>query len=264
MAKAILYDSTKCTGCRGCQVACKQWNGLLAEETINRGTYENPPDLSPDTWIKMKFREHDDPNAPGGLTWLFTRQACMHCTDAACVKVCPSGALSHNPLGFVQYQKDKCTGCGYCVEFCPFEVPRMRGSKITGIRKMEKCLFCADRVSEGYEPACVKACPTEALQFGNRRELLAIGWQRVEAIKETYPQARLYGANEMGGLHVMYVLPYPPEVHGLPANPQPPAAAMVHDVIQWVGVGAAVAVAAGLGLNLMVTRARMISEQEGK
>lgn len=262
--KAILYDSTKCTACRGCQSACKQWNGLEAETTTNRGTYENPPDLSPDTWVKIKFDEQEDSNVPGGLSWVFTRQSCMHCSEAACVKVCPSGALYHHHLGFVDLNKDKCTGCGYCIEACPFSVPRAKGSDVTGLRKVDKCILCGDRVVNGYEPACVKTCPTGALQFGERDKLLSAGYQRVQEIRSMYPQARLYGANELGGLSVMYVLPYSPEVHGLPVDPQVPAAASAHDVVQWVGIGAAVAVAAGMGLNLMVTRARMISEQEGK
>ena len=104
--KAILYDATKCTGCRGCQVACKAWNDLEAEETTNSGTYENPPDLSPNTWLKMQFEEVVDTDAPGGLSWLFTRRACMHCSDAGCVKVCPTGALHYHELGFVAYDKD--------------------------------------------------------------------------------------------------------------------------------------------------------------
>src|SRR4030042_6223156 len=110
--KAILYDSSKCTACRGCQVACKQWWGLEGETTTNRGTYENPPDLSPDTWVKIRFNEVP---RNGSIDWVFTRRACMHCTEAACVKVCPTGALYHHPLGFVAYNKDICSGCGSMV-----------------------------------------------------------------------------------------------------------------------------------------------------
>ena len=106
--KAILYDSTKCTACRGCQVACKQWWGLEADKTEFWGTYENPRDLTADTWIKIRFNEISNGN--GGVDWIFTRQSCMHCTDAACVKVCPTKALYYHPLGFVAYDKDLCSG----------------------------------------------------------------------------------------------------------------------------------------------------------
>src|SRR4030065_2102609 len=118
--KAILYDSSKCTACRGCMVACKQGWGLEGEKTSNFGSYENPRDLSYNTWLKIRFNEIESKRS-GGVDWIFTRQACMHCTDAACVKVCPSGALYHDASGNgnVAYNADICTGCGYCSEFCP-------------------------------------------------------------------------------------------------------------------------------------------------
>ena len=123
MAKAILFDSTKCTACRGCQVACKQWNNLEADETVNTGTYENPPDLSSRTWLKMRFNEKE---TDGKMEWLFTRRACMHCTEAGCVKVCPTGAVFHHEEGFVAYNKDICSGCGYCVDYCAYDVLKLK------------------------------------------------------------------------------------------------------------------------------------------
>jgi formate dehydrogenase iron-sulfur subunit len=253
--KAILYDPSKCTACRGCQVACKQWWGLEGEKTTNRGTYENPPDLSYNTWVKIRFNEVESKKT-GGVDWVFSRQSCMHCTDAACVHVCPSGALYHHPSGAVAFNEDLCTGCGYCVEFCPFNVPRARGTSATVIRKINKCIMCLDRISNGLEPSCVKTCPSGALQFGDRQEMVALGKQRVQEIKSTYPDAYLYGENELGGLHLLFVLMYPPEVHGLPAQPDVPVAAVAADnIIRPVGYALAGIVAVGLGLNYIVSRA---------
>jgi len=269
--KAILYDATRCTACRGCQAACKQWNENdegEGEKTVNRGSYENPPDLSPQTWIKMEFREYD---TAGGIRWLFSRRACMHCTDAGCVKVCPNGSLYHHELGFVAYNKDTCTGCGYCIEACPFNVPRSERNLLTGIAKMDKCTFCTtpglDRIAEGWEPACVKTCPTNALIYGDRDELVTEGKKRVQALKaKGYSNAYFYGDKELDGLHVMYVLDDSPEVYGLPANPQISAATIAwQDVIQPLGWALGGLTLVGLGINYLVAReAKLTKELPGK
>ena len=257
--KAILYDATKCTACRGCQVACKQWNDLPGELTTNRGTYENPPDLSENTWLKMRFTEIGD--TPENFRWLFARRACMHCTDAACVEVCPTKALYHHELGFVAYKRELCSGCGYCVEACPFDVPRSGGGgggAVHGVRTMSKCIFCEDRITNGEEPACVKTCPTGALTYGDRSDLLVEGQARVASLKSTYPNAYLYGEKELNGLHVLYVLDDMPDVYGLPVNPQIPVAATVwQDVLQPIGWGVAGLAALGLGLNYVVARRKI-------
>lgn len=260
--KIILYDESKCTACRGCQVACKQWNSLPGEITTNKGSYENPPDLSVDTWLKIKFKEV---YRSGSLAWLFTRRACMHCTDAGCVNVCPTGALYHHEMGFVAYDKGLCSGCGYCVEACPFKVPRVSGSKLTGAVKVDKCIFCQERVVHGLEPACVNTCPTGALNFGDRLKMLNEAQKRVNVIKTAYPNASLYGATQLGGLHVIYVLTDSIDQHGLPANPKISGVVTAwQDILQPVGYVAVGVVAVGLGLNYMVARARMIREKEGK
>jgi formate dehydrogenase iron-sulfur subunit len=269
--KAILYDATRCTACRGCQIACKQWNendeAMPTEDngvdSRNRGSYENPPDLSPSTWLKIRFTEVED---NGQVRWLFTRQACMHCTDAACVRVCPNGSLSHHPLGFVAYNKDTCTGCGYCADACPFHIPRSNRVIWSGQAKMDKCTFCTtpglDRIAEGWEPACVKTCPTKALQYGDRDDLVAEGRARVAELKDKgYSQANLYGENELGGLHVMYVLNDTPATYGLPEDPQVSAAVIAwKDVIQPVGWAVGGLAILGLGMNWLVARANIKRE----
>ena len=271
--KAILYDATRCTACRGCQAACKQWNENdeaiptieNGVQSVNQGSYENPPDLSPQTWLKMEFREI----APGGkVRWLFTRRACMHCTDAACIKVCPNGSLYRHESGFVAYNKDTCTGCGYCIEACPFDVPRSERNIITGIAKMDKCTLCTtaglDRLAEGYEPACVKTCPPDALQYGDRSALVAEGQKRVAALQtKGWSNATLYGENELGGLHVMYVLDDHPGVYGLPVDPRISAATIAwQDVIQPLGWTIGGVTILGLGFNWLVARANVNKEKE--
>jgi formate dehydrogenase iron-sulfur subunit len=277
--KAILFDATKCTGCRGCQVACKGWNDLEAEETTNRGTIENPPELSPKTWLKMTFIEHEDNNAPGELAWLFTRRACMHCTKASCVDICPTHALHHHVLGFVAYDKDKCSGCGYCINNCPFKVPQAPTGGLTTERHIDKCLFCADRVANdalaeekasNAMPACVKSCNPGALRFGDRDELIALAEARVVELQgkdngDRFPDANLYGKDELGGLHVMYVLPYKPEVHGLPANPKVPVTtSLLQDILPPIGLAVVGAAVAGMGFNYFVARVRANRNKEEK
>jgi formate dehydrogenase iron-sulfur subunit len=265
--KAILYDASKCTACRGCQVACKSWNEREAEKTINNGTLENPPDLSPQTWLKMELREVGN---NGDLRWLFTRRSCMHCTDAACVKVCPTGALYYHPLGFVSYDRGKCSSCGYCKEFCPFDVPRLDTNLGSGLGRMDKCTACTtlglNRIDEGYAPACVKTCPTGALTYGDRETMLTTGQARVqELIVKGYKNAYLYGEKEVGGTHVLYVLDDSPSVYGMVENPKVPGAAIAwQDVIKPLGYAAVGLVGIGLLLNLMVARAKMLNGKEEK
>ena len=264
--KAILFDATKCTACRGCQVACKSWNEREAVKTTCQGTVENPPDLSTQTWLKMEFREVGN---NGDLRWLFTRRSCMHCTEAGCVKVCPTGALFYHPDGFVSYDKNKCSGCGYCSQFCPFNVPRLNTNRVTGKGAMDKCTACTtsglDRIDNGFQPACVKTCPTGALTYGDRQELVATGRDRIQQlIVQGRTNAYLYGEKEVGGTHVLYVLDDSPSVYGIVENPEVPVAATAwQDILKPIGYAAAGLAALGLLLNVMVARAKLLSKEKG-
>ena len=211
--KATLIDVSKCMACRGCQVACKEWNQLPADSTKNTGTYENPPDLSPNTVTRVLFRET---STDGDLKWLFRKHQCMHCTQAACVELCPSNAAQKNEFGFTEIDPKRCIGCGVCEKFCPFEVPRVDEET----NKAKKCWFCLDRVSNGLEPACVKTCPTGALKFGDRRELLDYAHKVMAQSKNS--KTNLYGETELNGLHVLYLLQEDPVVYQLPKRPEVP------------------------------------------
>lgn len=232
--KTILYDSTKCTACRACQVACKQWNQNDAEsDTVNRGSYENPPTLSSNTWMRILFNEQFKDNR---MTWLFAKHQCMHCQDAACVEVCPPKATSHEeyktPDGSVVKRvvtdPQRCIGCNYCRVACPFDVPGY-SQKEKGIMR---CTMCFDRATSGKAgytiPACVKTCAPGALTYGNRAEMIATATARVASLKRSgYPGARLYGVKELDGLNYLYVLTEEPAAYGLPNDPKVPASVQV-------------------------------------
>lgn len=221
MPVASLQDMTRCIACKACQVACKEWNELPAVATHNGGGYENPGDLGPTTWTRVQFVEVEEGGEP---RWLFFKQQCMHCRDAACVRVCPTGALKNHPRGFVSFERDLCNGCGYCEKFCPFGAVRIAVASIwTGAAKASKCTLCQDRIMNGAAPACAKACPTGAIRFGDRDELVAAGRERVAELRaHGRAGANLYGETELGGLGVLYVLPEPPSRYprALPQNPE--------------------------------------------
>ncbi|MBE0481306.1 MAG: 4Fe-4S dicluster domain-containing protein [Dehalococcoidia bacterium] len=264
--KAILFDAARCTACRACQVACKNWNEREIETTTNRGTFQNPPDLSTKTVLVMEFREVGD---NGTLRWLYTRRACMHCGDAACIKVCPTGALYRHPSGFVAVDAGKCSGCGYCQEFCPFHLPRIDANRASGMGRVAKCTACTDpglnRIDNQDVPACVKTCPTVALAYGDRNDLVAAGKARVAELKsQGFSKAYLYGENEVGGTGTLYVLDDSPSIYGLVEDPKVPATAIAwQDVIKPLGYTAVGLVGLGLLLNVLVARARIVQDKEG-
>jgi formate dehydrogenase iron-sulfur subunit len=235
---AILFDAFKCTGCRGCQVACKQWNDLEAEETHNTGSYQNPPRLSAQTWLLMRFNEVE--RNGDELAWAFGRWACMHCVHPACVSACPVAALYKTPEGPVLWDQERCIGCRYCMIACPFEVPTFEWDKglFEGAR-IQKCNLCADRVGSGLPPACVQTCPTGALKFGDRDELIAEAEERIRSQPDRYIQ-HVYGKDETGGTSVLYISHVPFAELGLPTLGDSPIQGRAEDAMfatPWAALG---------------------------
>ncbi len=251
MANSIcLIDTSKCMGCRGCQVACKQWNQLPAEKTTFEGSYENPPRFSPNTWLRVVFREHDGNN--GSVDWLMAKLGCMHCTDAACMQACPAGAIYRTEQGTVHIDEVKCIGCNYCITACPFQV--IGFDRLTN--KARKCTFCHDRLLNGMQPACAQVCPTGSITFGDRRDLIARATSRVEKLRaQGKRNAGLYGLDELDGTAMLYVLADRPDKYGLPVNPQVPMQTRIWNAIfKPLRVLVVVAVAFGLWTNRSQTR----------
>ena len=237
--KATLVDTTKCIGCRACQVACKQWNDREGEETelqLGEIGFQNPATLSAKTYTLISFHELPNEKAPGGLDYIFTMHRCLHCLEPACASACPTTALKRQPDGPVTYEASKCIGCRYCIWACPWGVPTAEWDSLAP--KIEKCTHCADRLEqpsplarngqalsaeEGNSflanivvPACVKACPADALRFGEREQMLQEARTRISKRPDKYVD-HIYGEKEAGGTSVLYLASVPFEKIGLPA-----------------------------------------------
>lgn len=268
--KAILFDSSKCTACKGCQVACKCWNNLPSPTELNAcvssftGTYQNPADINGDTRLIITFNETDAPAAYSTkpIGWAFGRRGCQHCDDAPCATVCPGGALTKDEVtGFVTVDDTKCIGCKYCKSACPFDVPRYRAE---GAREViNKCTGCIDRIENGMAPACVSTCQPQALKFGDRDEMLRIAREKVEWLHEHgYPDACVAGDDEGYKTHVIHVLKYGYAAHGQLENPEVPATVAMTQVMKpvtgalsgltVVGLGAMFALASGYSRRRLV------------
>jgi formate dehydrogenase iron-sulfur subunit len=211
-------DTSICIGCKACEVACKEWNGVPDDGFEFLGSsYDNTGALGADTWRHVAFIEQKQPN--GGMRWLMSSDVCKHCTSAACLDVCPTGSLSRTEFGSVVVQADVCNGCGYCIPACPFGVIDQR----QGDGRAWKCTLCYDRLKGGLEPACSTACPTKSIQFGPLDELRARAGERLTRLHDAgVTEARLYGADEhdgVGGLGAFFLLLDEPEVYGLPPDP---------------------------------------------
>jgi formate dehydrogenase iron-sulfur subunit len=213
---AKLIDVSRCIGCKACQSACMEWNDLRDEVGVNEGFYTNPADLSDQSWTLMRFYEEQ---IEGSLQWLILKDGCLHCAEPGCLKACPApGAIVQYSNGIVDFQQEYCIGCGYCLTGCPFNIPRYSKKD----SKAYKCTLCTDRVAVGLEPACIKSCPTQALSFGSKEDMLELAHHRLEDLRERgLAKAAVYDPAGVGGTHVFFVLPHGdrPEAYGLPKDP---------------------------------------------
>jgi formate dehydrogenase iron-sulfur subunit len=223
-------DTSVCIGCKACEVACKEWNLIPEDGREWTGhSYDNTGELDANSWRHVAFVEQEQP-----LRWLMESDVCKHCTHAACLDVCPTGALFRTEFATVVVQQDICNGCGYCVPACPFGVldkrhlpattdppPAILGRKEDG--RVWKCTLCYDRLRGGHEPACAKACPTKSIQFGPLDELRERADGRLAKLQaEGVEEARLYGRDPddgVGGFGAFFLLLDEPEVYGLPPDP---------------------------------------------
>jgi len=239
-------DTSVCIGCKACEVACKEWNLVppAGPAELTGHSYDNTGALGANTWRHVAFIEVDQlhpglraPAPPArraaggggarvgvgqareGLRWLMASDVCKHCTSAACLDVCPTGALFRTEFGTVVVQPDICNGCGYCVPACPFGVIDRREAD----GRAWKCTLCYDRLKGGLEPACSTACPTDSIQFGPLEELRERAGERVAELHGAgVAEARLYLAGEddgVGGAGAFFLLLDEPEVYGLPPDP---------------------------------------------
>jgi len=245
-AMGFFTDTSLCIGCKACEIACKQWNQLPASDPVWTGSsYDNTGQLSATTWRHVQFIEQigrpDIPLIQPGSAlssspqstalpffnsdrWLMHSDVCKHCANAPCQEACPTGSIIRTEFDTVYVQQDICNGCGYCVIACPFGVI---ARDQYGDRTAHKCTLCYDRLKDGFEPACAKACPTDSIQFGEVEQLKAHARERLGILHERgVKEAQLYGVDDTildGGLNSFFLLLDEPEIYNLPQNPQRPS-----------------------------------------
>jgi formate dehydrogenase iron-sulfur subunit len=262
---AKLIDVSKCIGCKACQSACLEWNNLREEVGVNTGVYDNPHDLTPNSWTLMRFTEWENPDS-GNLEWLIRKDGCMHCSDPGCLKACPApGAIVQYNNGIVDFVSENCIGCGYCVKGCPFNIPRISQAD----NKAYKCTLCSDRVSVGQAPACAKACPTGAIVFGTKEAMLDHADGRIADLKSRgFQNAGLYDPPGVGGTHVMYVLHHAdqPQLYAnLPKDPKiSPVVEIWKGVTKYAGMATLGFAAAFAFVHATIARKNEVSRAEDR
>ncbi|MBU3951327.1 MAG: formate dehydrogenase [Proteobacteria bacterium] len=205
MTKSFFIDTTVCTACRGCQVACKQWHDLPAEATVNTGSYQNPADLSFSTYKLVKMNETVIDNK---LNWLFFPDQCRHCIDAPCLETAfdPNAIYQDAATGAILYTaKTKGLDADAIIGSCPYNIPRKGPDG-----SISKCDMCNDRVHNGKKPACVETCPTGTMNFGDREEMMALAQKRLKTIQKKYPKAMLLNP---GDVNVIYLTAHDPALY---------------------------------------------------
>lgn len=200
--KSILVDTSRCTACRGCQVACKQWNGLPGTKTKQVGTYMNPQDLSADTWKLVHFSEGRKEN--GKPYWYFFSEQCRHCVDPPCAEAIKGyvegGVIIDETTGAVVYTPKASKAPFQEVQSaCPYNIPRQSAKN----KNVLKCTMCFDRILDGMVPACVKSCPTGTMQYGDRDEILSVARARVEELKKAHPKAMAINPDDVRVIYIV-------------------------------------------------------------
>jgi formate dehydrogenase beta subunit len=260
-----LIDTTTCIGCKACEVACLEWNGYSFSETKFDNSYQTMPETSWNYWNLIKFNEHEDPDH--GLMLLMRKDQCMHCEEPGCLAACPAdNAIVQYVNGIVDFQQEHCIGCGYCISGCPFNIPKFSPDA----RKVFKCTLCVDRVSEGLEPACIKACPTGCLHFGTKPEMKELAETRAEQLREHsgFANAGVYDPAGISGTHVIYVLhdaSNPENYGGLPSNPRIPWTVQLwKHPLKWIGNLAIVGGLLGLVVHYLRFGPKTLEEDKQK
>lgn len=255
-AVGMLYDSTKCIGCKACMVACNEANNLPPDTSLSDGLWQMPLDLNAQT--KNIIKLYQDPKTGG---YAFVKRQCMHCLDPACTSGCLLGALKKGDYGVVSYNSDLCIGCRYCEMACPFNVPKFEWSKTAP--KIVKCEFCKERLAEGKQPACCEVCPTGAVIYGKYTDLLAEAHGRLQRHPERYVP-KVYGEAEVGGTQVLYLAHVDFPKLGLPDYGPEPVPTGVREVFQEIYQGIVPPVALYALLVAVLARSRRQLTGEGR